>query len=334
MRVRGSDATPLDGVDTILADLDGVVYRGPGAIPHAVESLNAAAGRGIRLGYLTNNAARTDASVAAHLAELGLPARPEDVVTSPQAAVRLLAARLAPGARVLVTGGEGLRSEVEKAGFQPVSSADDRPAAVVQGFSPDLGWRDLAEASYALADASVYWVATNMDWSIPQARGIAPGNGTLVSAVHSAVGRLPDAVAGKPERPIFDAALERFGARRALFLGDRIDTDIVGANRAGLASALVLTGIDGVKQLLAAKAEGRPTYILEDLRGLAEPYPRVETKRGATRVGGASVAIDGTRVEIKRRGERVDTIRALCHAVWAAGTPVYALQLPDDALDL
>ena len=111
---------------------------------------------------------------------------------------------------ILVVGGEGLTSEVTKAGFVVTRSALDAPAAVIQGFSPDVGWVHLAEAAYALQGGGVVWVATNTDWTIPQARGTAPGNGTLVSAVHTAVGQLP-VVAGKPEVAIFEEALSRGG---------------------------------------------------------------------------------------------------------------------------
>ena len=96
--------TPLDSVDAVLADLDGVVYAGPGALPHAVESLNAAATTA-RLGYITNNASRTDASVAEHLSSLGLDVAPADVITSPQAAMRLLAGIVPPPATLLIVGG-------------------------------------------------------------------------------------------------------------------------------------------------------------------------------------------------------------------------------------
>ena len=169
---------PLDGVDVILADLDGVVYAGAGALPYAVESLNRARD-GRTLAYITNNASRTDASVAAHLTDLGLATAPDEVVTSPQAAMRLLVERIAPGATILVVGGDGLVHEVEKAGFVVTRSADDSPAAVVQGFAPEVGWTQLAEAAFALKvpeeEGGIPWIATNTDWTIPQARGIAPG---------------------------------------------------------------------------------------------------------------------------------------------------------------
>jgi len=331
-----ADPTPLDGVDVLLADLDGVVYAGPAALPYAVESINRAQ-QTMRVGYLTNNASRTDVTVAAHLTELGLLVAADDVVTSPQAAVALLADLVPAGSKVLVVGGDGLVDELQKAGFAVTRSADDEPAAVIQGFAPEVGWKDLAEASYALQARpgrdELPWVATNTDWTIPQARGIAPGNGTLVSAVHSAVGRLP-VVAGKPERAIFDAAVARFGASSPLFIGDRLDTDILGANRAGMPSALVMTGIDRAKQVLAAPEESRPKYLLGDLRELFEPYPVALTsteKRGGdtlVTVGEAVVRIHQNRVAIDRVGRRsIDLLRAGAAAIWGTGVPIYALDV-------
>ncbi|PJJ63904.1 HAD-IIA family hydrolase [Compostimonas suwonensis] len=327
-RRKSSVTTPLDGVDAVLADLDGVVYKGAGAIPFAVESLNAAA-ETMRIGYITNNASRTDASVAEHLTSLGLRAEPHDVVTSPQAAVRLLAGLVEPGATVLVVGGEGLTSEVVKAGFVPTDSALDDPAAVIQGFAPEVGWTQLAEASFAL-HTGIPWVATNNDWTIPVARGIAPGNGTLVSAVHIAVGRLP-VVAGKPEVAIFEEATTRFGATNPIFIGDRLDTDILGANRAGITSVHVLTGIDKAKQLLAADADSRPRYILEDLRQLHEPYPEtVFSRDGSTAtVGKSTVSLRGNDVVIVTPGDdELDLLRAACATIWNSGRAIYGLEVP------
>jgi len=333
MGLFSRSTTPLDGVDVVLSDLDGVVYAGDGALPHAVESLNrAAAGR--RLGYITNNASRTDVSVAEHLSRLGLRVRPEDVVTSPQAAMRLLKDRIPAGSTVLVVGGEGLVVETEKAGFTVTRSAEDDPAAVVQGFSPDVAWVHLAEAAFALKtpeeEGGIPWIATNTDWTIPQARGMAPGNGTLVSAVHTAVGRLAT-VAGKPETPIFEEAIRRFDANAPLFIGDRLDTDIAGAQAAGIRSALVLTGVDRPKHVLAAPANARPTYILSDLRELHEPYPETKVKGDVTSVGGASVCIDGPNVQILKTGDRpIDLLRAGAAAIWATGRQIFGFRVPEE----
>ncbi|WAC69766.1 HAD-IIA family hydrolase [Microbacterium sp. SL75] len=325
--------TPLDGIDVVLADLDGVVYAGPGALPHAVDSLNRAQQEGRRLGYITNNASRTDASVAEHLTSLGLRVAPDDVTTSPQAAMRLMRDLVPAGSTLLVVGGEGLVVEVEKAGFVVTRSADDNPAAVVQGFAPDVGWVHLAEAAYALAtpveQGGIPWVATNSDWTIPQARGIAPGNGTLVSAVHTAVGRLAT-IAGKPERPIFDVAVARTGAQTPLFIGDRLDTDIQGARTAEMRSLLVLTGIDRPKQILAAPPSQRPDYIVEDLRQLFEPYPVTVVKGERTRVGDAIVEIDGVDLRIVNDGGRqIDLLRAGAAAIWNSGRAIFGFRVPE-----
>ncbi|MFL0566819.1 HAD-IIA family hydrolase [Microbacterium sp. 179-I 1D1 NHS] len=324
--------TPLDGVDLVLADLDGVVYAGDAAIPHAVESLTASR-RDRPLAYITNNASRRDSVVAGHLTELGLPTEPHEVVTSPQAAVRLLRDKVPSGATILVVGGDGLVFELEKAGYSVTRSADDRPAAVVQGFAPEVGWAQLAEAAYALAlpeeEGGIPWIATNTDWTIPQSRGIAPGNGTLVSAVHTAVGRLAT-VAGKPERPIFDEAVARFGARHPLFIGDRLDTDIAGAQAAEIDSVLVLTGIDRPKHVLAAPNSSRPTYIVGDLRELHEPYPETIVKGDVTTVGSASVRIDGPDVHIVAEGDRpIDLVRAGAAAIWGTGRAIYGFRVPE-----
>ena len=330
-----TDPSPLAGIELVLADLDGVVYRGSAALPHAIDSMNRIQAPA-KVAYITNNASRTDVSVAAHLTELGLTVAPEDVVTSPQAAVAILKQTVEWGSTILVVGGDGLVDEVKKAGFVVTRSALDSPAAVIQGFAPEVGWVHLAEAAFALngdgATGDLPWIATNTDWTIPQARGTAPGNGTLVSAVHTAVGRLP-VVAGKPEIAIFTEAMTRFGSRAALMIGDRLDTDILGANRAGIPSALVLTGIDGPKQVLAAVELERPTFILEDLQGLHEPYPATELREipggVITVVGDAAVRRVGAVLTVDA-GEGIDLLRAGAAAIWNSGLAIYALEVPPE----
>ena len=248
--------------DCLFVDLDGVVYRGPHQVPHAVEALNAFPGRVL---YVTNNASRTPEAVAAQLYGYGLPARPEDVVTSAQAAAAHLATLVPRGTAVLVTGGEGLVQAVRDHGLRVVASADEAQA-VVQGYSPALAWKDLAEASYALA-REIPWIASNTDMSVPTARGIAPGNGTLVAAVGAATGREP-IVTGKPHNQIMDLARERAGAQNPLVIGDRLDTDIAAANAAGMDSLLVLTGVNQWQDLLRVPVDQLPTQVAPDLRVL------------------------------------------------------------------
>lgn len=332
-----SRATPLTDRDALLLDLDGVVYAGPQAIPHAVASITRAAEQ-VRVGYITNNASRTDEQVAEHLRELGLEVAAADVVTSPQAAVRVLATLVPPGSRILVVGGDGIVDELTQAGFAVTRSADDEPAAVIQGFAPHVGWEHLAEASFAL-HTGIPWVATNTDWTIPVARGIAPGNGTLVSAVHLAVGRLP-VFAGKPEAAIFEVATERFGARNPLVVGDRLDTDIMGGKRAGLATALVLTGIDRAKQVLAAPATMQPDYILGDLRELFTPYPEVTSTVDAdgvrtVEVGQAVVRMKKHVVRVARAGpDELNLLRAAASAIYASGLQIYGLDVDEQLMHL
>jgi len=330
--VRVTKSSPLEGVGLVLADLDGVLYQGQRPLDHAVASLTKASKKA-KLGFITNNASRTPESVAQQIAGFGLSAQPADVVTSPQAAIRVLSRLIEPGSLVLVVGGEGLTSEVERAGFRLTRFADESPDAVIQGFSPEVGWTDLAQASFALQRRpEIPWVATNTDWSIPVEGGVAPGNGALVSAVHLAVGRLAT-FAGKPEKEIFDVALERFGpVGDALMIGDRLDTDILGANRAGIRSALVLTGIDTPKPLLASDESQRPTFVLEDLRDLHKTYPetiRSEDSDGVqtVEVGRAVVRRKGHVIRVARPGKKIDLIRAGATIIHDSGLKIFGLDV-------
>jgi glycerol 3-phosphatase-2 len=302
--------------DALLADLDGVVYAGPHAIPGAVESLRRLAEIGVGLGYVTNNASRTPAQVAQHLRELGAPAEDHQVVSSSQAAAALLASMLPAGAPVLITGSAALAQEIELVGLVPVRSAGENPVAVVQGFNPEIGWKDLAEASYVVAGGAL-WVATNTDMSIPQARGIAPGNGTLVAAVAAATGQSP-LVAGKPEAPLFHTAAKRLAADRPLVVGDRLDTDILGGNNAGYATVAVLTGVDTKESILAARTRERPDFLIRDLTELYLPYPVVEHDAGRFSSGSASAVVQGQTVRVSGDPADLDSWRAACSAWWAA----------------
>jgi len=316
--------------DVALLDLDGVVYRGPHAVPGAPEALAKAAESGMRLAFVTNNAARTPETVAEHLRELGVAAQADQVVTSAQAAARLVAERVPQGSPVLVVGGEGLVNALRERGLVPVHSAKDEPVAVVQGFAPDVSWRLLAEGAYAVA-TGVPWIASNVDMTIPTGRGIAPGNGTLVSAVGAATGREP-VVAGKPELPLHAEALSRSGASRPLVVGDRLDTDIEGAVRAGTPSLLVLTGVTTPERLLAAPPGLRPSYLAEDLTGLLQAHtaPRL-TEAGAVLAGWRAELTGGDVLTVRGSGDPIDALRVACAASWASSRRPHDVDAPPDA---
>jgi glycerol 3-phosphatase-2 len=310
-------ADPLDtAYDVALLDLDGVVYLGGTAIPGAAESLRKAHAAGMRLAYVTNNAFRTPAAIAALLTGFGVEATAQDVVTSAQAAARVLAERLPAGAPVLVVGGSGLRMALRERGLRPVSTALDRPQAVVQGYSPDVSYSMLAEGGLAVA-AGALFVASNGDLTLPSARGSQPGNGSLIQVIATATGVHP-LVAGKPEPPLHQESVLRTGAKHPLVVGDRLDTDIEGAHRVGADSLLVLTGVTGPAEAVLAPPSQRPTYLAEDLAGLLEPHPDVKRGDGAFSCGGWAVRRNGDQLELSGDGERIDGLRALCAAAWAA----------------
>ena len=315
-RPRGCQE-PLDtAYDVALLDLDGVVYLGGTPIPGAAEALRKADAAGMRLAYVTNNAFRTPAAIAALLRSFGVQATREDVVTSAQAAARLLAEHLPAGAPVLVIGGSGLRMALRERALRPVSTAIDKPAAVVQGYAPDISYSMLAEGSLAVA-AGALFVASNGDFTLPSRRGRQPGNGSLTQVITTATGKKP-LVAGKPEPPLHNESVLRTGARHPLVVGDRLDTDIEAAHRVGADSLLVLTGVTGPAEAVLAAPSQRPTYLAEDLAGLLEPHPDITETDGAFGCGGWTARLHGDRLELTGDGEHIDGLRALCAAAWAA----------------
>jgi glycerol-1-phosphatase len=313
-----------EAYDVALLDLDGVIYVGADAVPQAPEALAASRDLGMRLAFVTNNAARPPSVVADHLTSLGVAAATDEVVTSAQAAARLLAEDLPAGAPVLVVGGEGLVAALTELGLRPVWSVEDEPVAVVQGFHPEVGWRQLAEGALAL-DLGVTWVASNTDTTIPTPRGRAPGNGTLVNVLRTVTGREP-IVAGKPEPPMHREAMLRSGASTPLVVGDRLDTDIEGATRSGVDSLLVFTGVTDPEHVIGAAPQHRPTYVAEDLRALLATAEDARVTPGVTQVGAWVARVIDGRIELSEAGSsagadrRVDAVRALCGAVWGADT--------------
>jgi HAD superfamily hydrolase (TIGR01450 family) len=315
--------------DLAVLDLDGVVYVDDSAVPGATEALDRARRCGMRLAYITNNAARPPAAVAEQLRDLGVPAEETDVVTSSQAAARLLAAQVPAGSRVYVIGGDGLHAALRERGLEPVVAIDDEPAAVVQGYGPDMPWRQVIDGAI-LVRRGLPWVASNMDLTVPTRHGPGPGNGSLVNLVAQYAGRRPE-VAGKPERPLFEETLARVGGDRPLVVGDRLDTDIDGARNVGWDSLLVMTGVTTLRDLATLPAGGRPTYLGADLGCLALTVTVPEESRDGFVVGGWTASVRDDRLAVTGEGDRHDWWRAVAAALWSHLDTTGAAADPADA---
>jgi glycerol 3-phosphatase-2 len=317
--------------DCLLLDLDGTVFRGHQPTTGAVETLAVVKARTL---FVTNNASRGPAEVAQHLSAMGFTAKSDDIVTSAQSAARLLKEQLQPGAAVLVVGTDSLAAEVRKVGLKPVRQWSDGPVAVVQGHSPQTGWPDLAEAALAIRGGAL-WVAANIDLTLPSERGLLPGNGSMVAALRAATDQEPQ-VAGKPAPALLTDALARGKFHSPLVVGDRLDTDIAGANAAGLPSLLVLCGVSTAGDTVRAAVGQQPNYIAADLRSL---YARADSLRvGPHPAWYVDVAPSAVTVQSTGRdpGDPLSVVRATASAVWNArldGRPV-TLLAGDDAARL
>ena len=300
--------------DCLLLDLDGTVFRGHAPTEGAVETL---AGVECRSLFVTNNATRSAAEVAEHLRELGFTATPDDVVTSAQSAARMLSQRLPAGANVLVVGTEAMAGEVAAVGLNPVRTFAEEPVAVIQGLSMTVGWPDLAEAALAIR-AGALWVTSNLDATLPTERGLLPGNGSLVAALRTATGAGPR-VAGQPAPALMRDALARGDFSRPLVVGDRLDTDIAGANAAELPSLMVLTGVNNARDAVFAKPAERPTYIGADLRSLrADAAMLAVAAHPAWNAELGDGAITVTATGRETGADDLSIVRAVARAIWDA----------------
>jgi glycerol-1-phosphatase len=339
-------AVPAQTYDALLVDLDGVVYIGRQAVPGVAAALAEMARRSVAVTYVTNNASRPPSDVVGQLHKLGIRAVGSDVVTSAQAAAAMLAGSCAPAAAVLVIGGPGLWQAIEAVGLRPVADLDQSPSAVVQGFSPEVSWKELAQGCVAVR-SGLRWIATNPDLTLPTEEGLAPGNGALVQVVSSTTGVRPE-FAGKPFAPIMEEAIRRSGGSRPLVVGDRLDTDVLAARRCGLPSMLVLSGVHAVAELLAAPPEQRPDLLGADLGALVEPHLAPRCTAGVWEGGqypqvrclwdedlgwrvaapgpsdGVGARKSGADPAASGRSVALEVIRVVCAAVWARG------QCPDE----
>lgn len=308
--LRASREPLSTAYDVALLDLDGVVYVGQQAVPGAPEHLGAARSEGMHLAFVTNNASRPPSAVAEHLTELGIPVEAREVVTSAQAAARLVTAHADAGSKVFVIGGLGLYEALLERGLVPVQSIDEDPVAVVSGYHPEVAWRTVIDGSI-LVKRGLPWVAANMDGTVPTPHGPGPGHGVLVGAVSQFAERDPE-VAGKPEPPLFRETVDRVGGSRPMVVGDRLDTDIEGARRIGYDSLLVMTGVTGLRELVAAPPALRPTYVAADLGGLSRAHEVPE----AGELGGWRATVQGEVLIVEGTGTTDDWWRVVAVAAW------------------
>ncbi len=300
--------------DCLLIDLDGTVFRGHSPTDGAVESLDKVQSRKL---FTTNNASRSAAQVAAHLRDLGFTATGDDIVTSAQTAAGVLAAQLPANSRVLIVGTESLADEITAVGLRPVRRWDDDPVAVVQGHSTETGWPDLAEAALAIR-AGALWVAANVDRTLPSERGLLPGNGAMVAALRAATDAEPQ-VAGKPAPTLLTDAVARGDFRAPLVVGDRLDTDIAGANAAELPSMMVLSGVNSARDAIYAVPAQRPTYIAHDLRSLhADAEALAVGPQAAWHIETAEETVTVSTNGDANDSDGLSVVRAVASAVWKA----------------
>ena len=321
--LKGSKGALYTNFDAALLDLDGTAYSGKLPIEHAATAAEEAREAGLKIGFVTNNASRTPLTVAEQLKELGFKAEPKDIMTSAMDVIAVMSEHLDEGASVYVVGGEGLRQALREAGYVLVDSADEEPAAVVQGFDASVTWAQLTEAAFALQRGAQYF-ATNLDATLPQERGFALGNGALVRAVSYATRKRPVA-AGKPEPGIYQRAAELLDSENPIAVGDRLETDILGAVAAGIPALHVLTGVHDARAVICAPRGQRPSYLAMDMRGLLEEHPSPKHHADGTWTCGVSQVArlrrDGhlTLDDVELREGAVITIdsyRALAAAAW------------------
>jgi arabinose operon protein AraL len=243
-------------------DLDGTTYLGEALLPGAGEAIAVLRAAGRPVVFLTNNPLRTRSEYAAKLTRLGVPAGPDDVVNSSWVLVRHLQ-RTAPGARLFVIGEASVQDELARAGFV-LSEAPGAIDIVVACFDRTFDYRKLQIAFDAIR-AGARFIATNRDAYCPTPEGGLPDCGAIVAAIEACTGHAVEEVVGKPSRIMGAALLERLGtpAAESLMVGDRLETDVAVGRAAGMATALVLTGVTTAQA--ACAADPRPDFILERL---------------------------------------------------------------------
>jgi HAD superfamily hydrolase (TIGR01450 family) len=254
-----------DRFDGLLVDLDGVVWIGPDPVPGSAETLRALLDGGKRIVFVTNNPGKPPTAYAERLRELGVDVAPEQIVTAGMVAARLAGEAAGAGGGAFVIGATPLKEMVAATGARVLEGEEGREADVVvvsghRGFD----YAELLTAKRAL-DRGAALVATSHDPTMPFPGGEVPGTGAVLAAVEVASGRRAE-IAGKPERHLFEMAIEAAGGGRLAMVGDRVSSDVAGGRAAGLETILVLSGTTSREE--AASADPAPDHVLVSLSGL------------------------------------------------------------------
>ena len=263
--------TDLSKIAAMIIDMDGVLWRGETFLPGVSEFFEFLRARSILFTLATNNATASPERVMSRLAEIGVNIDSDEVLTTAAATATFLKDLKPAGSQVFVIGETALQVALEEAGFN-VTSSHEGADAVVVGFDRELTYMKLAKASFAVAEGAVF-VGTNPDPSFPVENGQAPGNGAILAAVQTTTGVEP-VIVGKPEPHLYHQASARLNVppERVLVLGDRLTTDILGAHRSGMASALLLTGVTSKDEAEASSI--KPDWVFDDLLQLIDAMDR------------------------------------------------------------
>ena len=254
--------------NSLIIDMDGVIYRGDQAIVGAKEFVALLQREGVPFLFLTNNSTRTPGQYVTKLDKMGIAIEEKDVLTSAQATALYLEKIALSGSRVYAIGEEGLRAALR----EKYTIAEEEASFVVVGMDTRLTYEKLKTATLLIRGGARF-IATNPDKTLPTEEGLVPGNGAAIAALEAATGVIPFVV-GKPEPAIFELALARMGVGKegAAVIGDRLETDILGGQMAGLSTILVLSGAASRQEL--ENSTIKPDLVFENVRQLYEAWPR------------------------------------------------------------
>ncbi len=251
----------FNSIKAVISDMDGVLWRGTQALPGLKALFAHLFTQKIDFILATNNSRKTPSDYVHKLAGMGVTGiEPRHIVTSGTATVSYLQAHYRPGTSLYVVGGDGLKQLLVRAGFELV---EEDAEVVVCGIDFDLTY-DKARRATLLISGGAAFIGTNPDSSFPSPEGLVPGAGSILALIEAASGQSPTII-GKPERGMFDAALRQLGTcpSETLMIGDRISTDIAGAQALGIKTALVLTGVETAESLKASAVQ--PDWVFAGL---------------------------------------------------------------------